>query len=71
MSNEWINVNEMLPDCIELKKYKVKTVEGSVEAKNEERVILGKMYPTGFRFMTGDWQRVTHWSPSPPGTGEK
>ncbi len=59
--NEWISIFDREPDDIGMKKYKVKTIEGSMKTTEEERVLLGKMYPTGFRFMTGDWQKVTHW----------
>ncbi len=63
--NEWISVDDELPRCNELKKYKVKMLVGSMEVKKVESVILGKMYATGFRFIVGDWQRVTHWMPLP------
>ena len=59
---KWISVHDMFPDSIEMKKYKVKILEGSMQVKEIETTILGKMYPSGFRFMSGDWQRVTHWA---------
>jgi hypothetical protein len=55
----WISVKDRLP--VKSGKYTVKTVEGSISPHEHERVILGRLYPTGFRFLVGDWQRVTHW----------
>ena len=57
----WIDVNDKLPDSSELRKYKVRTVEGSIAPKKYERIILGRMTKTGFRFNSGDWATVTHW----------
>lgn len=59
--DDWISVSDMLPDSIELKKYHVRIEVGSIDVKEVETVMLGKMYPSQFRFMEGDWQRVTHW----------
>lgn len=59
--SEWIDVFDRTPESEQLKKYEVKTVEGSMATENRERILLGKTYPAGFRFMVGDWQRVTHW----------
>ena len=59
--SDWIDINDMLPNAIGMKKYHVKIQDGSVEPKEIEKVVLGKMYPSQFRFMTSDWERVTHW----------
>ena len=63
--SEWISVEDELPSCNLLKKYKVKMLVGSIEVKEVESVILGKMYATGFSFIAGDWKTVTHWQPLP------
>lgn len=57
----WISVFDKLPDSENLIKYRVKLNVGSISVKTLETEVLGKMYPSGFRFMTGDWQTVTHW----------
>ena len=62
--SKWISVEDSLPDSDELKKYKVKVLVGSMTTEEVESVALGKVYPTGFRFQLGDWQRVTHWQPT-------
>jgi hypothetical protein len=59
--SEWISVNERTPDDINMKKYLVKVEVGSINIKTTEKIVFGKMYPSQFRFMVGDWQRVTHW----------
>ena len=63
--SKWISIDERLPDKNQLTKFKVKILVGSVKTKEIESIILGKNYPTGFRFIVGDWQRVTHWQPIP------
>tara|TARA_R110000851_G_scaffold187318_1_gene337110 strand:- start:17172 stop:17387 length:216 start_codon:yes stop_codon:yes gene_type:complete len=60
MSN-WVSVQDGLPECIKLKRYYVKTNTGSFNVIKGESIILGKNTPTGFRFMTSDWETVTHW----------
>ena len=67
---EWINVFDMLPGDIELKKYRVKMEVGSIKTKTVEKTVLGKMYPSQFRFMTSDWERVTHWQELPENNNE-
>jgi len=62
---EWISVEDKSPDENQLTKFKVKILVGSISTREIESVILGKNYPTGFRFIVGDWQRVTHWQPLP------
>ncbi len=66
--SDWISVYDYLPNDINFKKYKVKMQVGSIQPKEVITIVLGKMYPSQFRFMTGDWERVTHWTPlhSPP-----
>ena len=59
--SDWIDINDMLPNDISMKKYHVKIQTGSMTPKEVEKVVIGKMYPNQFRFMTGDWERVTHW----------
>lgn len=59
MKEKGWRVNKENPKKI--KKYRVKTVEGSMIAKIAERILIGRLYPTGFRFATSDWQYVTHW----------
>jgi len=59
--NKWIDVNDRLPTSDKVMKYNVRTIEGSFQPKEGEGVVLGKLYPTGFRFITGDWFHVTHW----------
>jgi hypothetical protein len=61
MPSEWISVEDSLPSCECLKKYCVLVEKGSIKKSVCEEVILGKTYPTGFRFLVGDWKRVTHW----------
>jgi hypothetical protein len=61
MANDWISVNDKLPDDAKLKKYHVKMMAGSINPKVVESVILGKNRTTGFRFNSGDWETVTHW----------
>ena len=61
--DDWIDINIELPTNKTFKKFHVKMVVGSMTTKVVESVILGRTYATGFRFMTGDWQRVTHWKP--------
>ena len=58
---EWMDVSKRLPSSRDYKMYKVKTIEGSISPKSFERVVLGRMTNTGFRFQTGDWVTVTHW----------
>jgi hypothetical protein len=58
---KWIPIEESLPTNATLTRYHVKMQVGSISTKETETVVLGRLYPTGFRFMTGDWQRVTHW----------
>ena len=65
---EWISVDDRLPDNIKLTKYKVKVEQGSISPKTVETHMLGKMYPSQFRFMSGDWERVTHWQEPPTDT---
>lgn len=59
--NSWIDINEMLPKDSEMKKYHVKMQVGSIDTKVVETVVLGRARQNQFRFMVGDWQRVTHW----------
>jgi hypothetical protein len=62
---DWIDVNDRLPEHFEgFKKYRVKVREGSMSPKIKERMVLGKHYLSGFRFMVGDWSTVTHWLPA-------
>ena len=56
---KWVAVKDRLPE--KNGKYTVKTVEGSISPSEHERVVLGRVYPTGFRFLVGDWTCVTHW----------
>lgn len=59
--SDWISVTDKLPDSVELKKYRVKVQVGSVDKKDSEAVILGRVVHGEFRFIESDWQRVTHW----------
>lgn len=57
----WIPIEEALPTEEKSTRYHVKMLVGSMTIEEVETIILGRMYPTGFRFMAGDWRRVTHW----------
>ncbi len=57
----WIDVNDRLPTEPKMQRYNVKMQVGSISIKEVESVIMGKMTVAGFRFISGDWQRVTHW----------
>lgn len=59
--DDWIDINDRLPTEPKLQRYNVKMQVGSMTTKEVESVIMGKMTGTGFRFIAGDWQRVTHW----------
>lgn len=59
--DNWIPIEDFLPENKKFEKFHVKMQVGSMTTKEVESVILGKLYATGFRFMSGDWQRVTHW----------
>jgi hypothetical protein len=59
--DNWIAIETLLPTSKVLKRYHVKMVVGSISTSIVETVVLGKLYATGFRFNSGDWQRVTHW----------
>lgn len=59
----WINVNEQLPENEEYQKFSVKVRVGSMSPKNTQKIVLGRKYKTGFRFLIGDWETVTHWKP--------
>lgn len=61
--DDWISVENRLPEDRVFKRYRVKTREGSISPHENERVTLGRMTPTGFRFNAGncDWVTVTHW----------
>lgn len=57
----WVNVNERLPVVKDLKKFKVKIRQGSINPKVVETHVLAKAWHDTTRFMVGDWQVVTHW----------
>ena len=58
----WIDVNKQLPDRFEgVKRFRVKIEAGSIQKQSFETVIMGRWYPSGFRFSVSDWQKVTHW----------
>jgi len=59
--NDWVSVHDSLPEDKTLKKYRVKVLTGSMCVSESERIVLGRMSSTGFRWMVGDWQKVTHW----------
>lgn len=63
--DDWIDVDDRLPDNSELTKYHVKMIVGSMDTEEIESVVLGKMYHGKFRFISGDWQIVTHWKDWP------
>jgi hypothetical protein len=54
-----VSVSDRLPN--KTGKYQCKTIEGSINPKEHERTLLGRMYQYGFRFHSGDWTIVTHW----------
>jgi hypothetical protein len=58
----WININDRLPDKFNgIKRFKVKMIIGSMKRKEVERIILGRWYPSGFRFYEGDWEKIIAW----------
>ncbi len=63
--SEWISVNALLPVARKPTKFRVKAMVGSMQPKEQELTVMGKTYPSGFRFSVGDWTRVTHWKPLP------
>ena len=58
---KWIDINDELPSEPKMQRYHVKMQVGSMTTREVETVIMGRMTGTGFRFVSGDWQRVTHW----------
>ena len=56
----WISVKDRLPE--KSGKYRVRTIEGSIAPRVGECWVFGKITHDGFRFLEGDWQRVTHWA---------
>jgi hypothetical protein len=56
----WISVKDRLPE--KSGKYRVRTIEGSIAPRVGECWMFGKITHDGFRFLEGDWQRVTHWA---------
>ena len=65
---KWTNVEDGLPTNTEWKRFNVKVTVGSVNLRYVESVVMGRVYPgSTFRFMEGDWSKVTAWAPwSPP-----
>ena len=61
--SKWINVDERLPG--DTGKYLVVLRTGSMAVEYGVSIIRGKMAHGNFRFMEGDWQKVTHWMPLP------
>jgi len=59
----WVSIDDRYPrtEDEELNKYKVRILKGSMQPQLIEKVVLGGMRATGFRFLVGDWQTVTHW----------
>ena len=69
-NNEWIDVTDKLPRNKNYKKFDVKVIVGSMTTETIEQTVLGKLYPAGFRFIVGDWQRVVSWKPHNTTKGE-
>lgn len=57
----WVPIDERTPESTCIKRYKVKMIIGGISKREDERFVLGRMTTNGFRFMVGDWQKVTHW----------
>ena len=56
---KWVSVSEMMPTQNGI--YKVKILVGSMNPKEQEMDAIFRIYPSGPRFLVGDWVKVTHW----------
>lgn len=55
----WVNAEDRLPT--KTGRYSVIIRNGSMSPDMITRTVLGRMTLTGFSFVVGDWQTVTHW----------
>lgn len=61
--SEWISVHQSPDQFDGLRRFTCKVLVGSMNVEEVEMVLLGRHTPAGFRFLSGDWQQVTHWKP--------
>jgi hypothetical protein len=58
----WNDINIKVPEYFTgIKRFMCKVRCGSISTEIVEMALIGKHYPTGFRFSTSDWEYVTHW----------
>lgn len=58
----WISVDDRLPTNEKYKVFHVRVEVGSVKKDTHESQVIGKVYKdSDFRFVTSDWETVTHW----------
>ena len=62
--DNWINVEDRLPDCEVRTRYLVVLKVGSMAPST---AISTMLFAVGKprRFLVGDWQKVTHWQEMP------
>ncbi len=60
--NEWISVEDRVPQNIDLVKIEVLVERGSIKIESGIKTVkLGRKLKTHYEWHEADWETVTHW----------